>query len=186
MTTEKQRLTFISYSRDDKDFAVELAQALRDAGFLIWLDQLDIPTGARWDDAVQTALEQCEIFLVVITPNSTASNNVKDEIGYAIDSNKRILPVLLENANIPLRLRRLQYVDFTNKSYDEGIEVAKQLLKKLLYEPTQPRPPVPASLPSHDARRNPPRVLLHKWRKISLHWRGYLPAKWLNNRSYKW
>ena len=152
MTAEKQRLTFISYARDDKDFALELAKELRAAGFLIWLDQLDIPTGSRWDDEVQSALERCEIFMVILTPDSTASNNVKDEIGYALDSNKRILPVLLENANIPFRLRRFQYVDFTHKSYKEGIEVAEQLLRRLLDEPTAPSAAIPVEARPHQAR----------------------------------
>jgi hypothetical protein len=138
MAAEKHRLTFISYSRANKDFALELARELRSSGFLIWLDQLDIPTGARWDDEVEKALNQCEIFLVILTPRSIASNNVKDEIGYAIDSNKRILPVLLENATVPFRLRRFQYVDFTSKTYEEGIESAKQLLQSLLNEPATP------------------------------------------------
>jgi hypothetical protein len=139
MATEKQRLTFISYSRADKNFALELAKELRSSGFHIWLDQLDIPTGARWDDEIQKALEQCEVFMVVLTPTSTASNNVKDEVGYAIDANKRIMPILLEHANVPFRLRRFQYVDFTDISYNEGIDSAKQLLRKLLDEPTEPR-----------------------------------------------
>jgi cytoskeletal protein RodZ len=139
----KQHLTFISYSRTNKDFALELAKELKAAGFLIWFDQLDIPTGSRWDDEIQKALEQCEIFMVILTPNSIASNNVKDEIGYAIDSNKHILPVLLENANIPFRLRRFQYVDFTNIPYNEGIERAKQLLRKLVSEPTGQNPAKP-------------------------------------------
>ncbi|HMB23943.1 MAG TPA: toll/interleukin-1 receptor domain-containing protein [Anaerolineales bacterium] len=140
MPTEKQRLTFISYSRADKEFALGLARELRSSGFLIWLDQLDIPTGSRWDDEVEKALDQCEIFMVIMTPRSIASNNVKDEIGYAIDSNKRIMPVLLENAVLPFRLRRFQYVDFTCKTYEEGIEAAKQLLHSLLDEPAAPAP----------------------------------------------
>ncbi|CAG0992746.1 hypothetical protein ANAEL_02393 [Anaerolineales bacterium] len=144
MATEKQRLTFISYSRGDKEFALALAKELRSSGFLIWLDQLDIPTGARWDDEVEKALMESEIFMVILTPKSIASNNVKDEIGFAIDSNKRILPVLLENANVPFRLRRFQYVDFTHISYNEGIELAKQLLRKLLNEPTGPNQAIPA------------------------------------------
>ncbi len=136
MPPEKQRLTFISYSRVNKDFALKLAKELKAAGFNIWLDQLDIPAGARWDDALEDALEECKIFMVILTPASISSENVKDEIGYAIDHNKRILPILLENAKIPLRLRRFQYVDFTSKSYEEGVEGAKQLLQNLVDTPT--------------------------------------------------
>lgn len=152
MAAEKQRLTFISYSRGDKEFALELARELRSSGFFIWLDQLDIPTGARWDDEVEKALIESEIFMVILTPKSIASNNVKDEIGFAIDSNKRILPVLLENANVPFRLRRFQYVDFTNISYNEGIELAKQLLRRLLNEPTRPNPAVPVDTRGQQTR----------------------------------
>ena len=129
VAARSQPLTFISYSRADNSFALELARELRASGFNIWLDQLDIPTGCRWDDEVEKALMQCDIFLVILTPHSIGSNNVKDEIGYAIDSNKRILPVLLENAAVPFRLRRFQYVNFTGKNYEEGIEASKQLLQ---------------------------------------------------------
>ena len=137
MASEKQNLIFISYSRNNKDFALELANELRASGFNIWFDLLDIPTGSRWDDEIERALEQCEIFMVILTPSSITSDNVKDEIGYAIDSNKRILPILLKDANVPLRLRRFQYVDFTDISYNEGIDRAKELLRKLIDEPAK-------------------------------------------------
>ena len=138
MTAGKQRRTFISYSRVNKEFALKLAKELRADGYSIWLDQLDIPTGARWDNELEKALEECEIFLLILTPAAIASENVKDEIGYAIDNNKRIQPILLENCNVPLRLRRFQYVDFTTITYDEGVERSKQMLNVLISEPTIP------------------------------------------------
>ena len=134
MVTEKKRHTFISYSRTNKEFALKLARELKAAGFPIWLDQLDIPTGTRWDDEIEKALRECRIFMVILTPASIASDNAKDEIGYAIDHGKRILPVLLEECEIPLRLRRFQYVDFTRMNYTEGVRSAKELLARLIDE----------------------------------------------------
>jgi hypothetical protein len=145
MSPEKQRRTFLSYSRINKDFALKLATELKASGFPIWIDQLDIPTGARWDDELEKALEECEIFMVILTPSSAASDNVKDEIGYAIDSGKRILPILLKDAKVPLRLRRFQYVDFTSKSFEDGVEGAKVLLRNLTDTPTGPIPKMPAA-----------------------------------------
>lgn len=139
MNTAKQRGTFISYSRTDKEFALKLARELKSAGYFVWLDQLDIPTGARWDDAVEKALREYEIFLIILTPASVSSENVKDEIGYAIDHGKRIMPVLLKECDVPLRLRRFQYVDFTKMEFSEGISSAKQLLEALLNEWPTPR-----------------------------------------------
>lgn len=148
MTQEKQRHTFISYSRVNKQFAIKLAQELRAAGFPVWLDLMDIPTGARWDDEIETALRECGIFMTILTPASIASENAKDEIGYAIDHGKRILPVLLENCEIPLRLRRFQYVDFTSMNYDQGVRTAKELLSRLMKEPLVDRVTVSKERPT--------------------------------------
>src|SRR5688572_29782370 len=120
--------TFISYSRNNSDFALRLARDLRAAGFDIWLDQLDIRTGARWDDEVEKALEKSTTFLIVLTPESIQSQNVKDEIGYAINAGKNILPIILKPCNVPFRLRRFQYVDFSNIPYDESVIEIKHLL----------------------------------------------------------
>jgi hypothetical protein len=140
MANEKQRRAFISYSRANKEFTTKLVKGLRAGGYPVWFDLLDIPTGARWDDEVEKALRECSIFMIILTPASIASENVKDEIGYAIDHGKRILPVLLEDCDVPLRLRRFQYVDFTTKSFDEGFESAKELLSDLIEEVSTPIP----------------------------------------------
>lgn len=172
MNTAKQRWTFISYSRKDKEFALKFARELKSAGYHVWLDQLDIPTGARWDDAVERALHECEIFLIILTTASISSENVKDEIGYAIDHGKRIVPVLLEECEIPLRLRRFQYVDFSEMKFGEGIKRAEQLLENFLSD--QPIPVPTKTLPeaqeilktrvatdqSLPAQKN---SLLHRW-----------------------
>ena len=120
--------TFISYSRADSSFAVKLARDLKSAGFDVWLDQLDIPTGARWDDEVEAALESCKIFMIILSPESLQSQNVKDEVGYAIDAGKDILPVKIKSGEIPFRLRRFQYVDFSKQSYNENLKEIKSLL----------------------------------------------------------
>ena len=139
MAADRQRKTFLSYSRVNKDFAIKLAKELKSEGFDIWLDQLDIPAGSRWDREVEKALRESEIFMIILTKSSVDSENVLDEIGYAIDNSKRFLPVLLESCEVPLRLRRFQYVDFTNKSFDDGVESAKDLLRSLIAQSTIPQ-----------------------------------------------
>lgn len=139
MDTIKPRKSFLSYSRVNKDFAVRLARELKSEGFNVWLDQLDIPAGARWDREVERALKESEIFMIILTSASVESENVLDEIGYAIDTGKRLLPVLLEKCDVPFRLRRFQYVDFTNKDFDDGVESAKELLRSLIEQPTIPK-----------------------------------------------
>lgn len=124
MSTQK---IFFSYSRVDSPFALKLAKDLREAGADIWIDQLDIPAGSHWDAAVEKALNTAAYVLVILTPASTASTNVMDEVSFALESGKKIIPVLLEDCLPPFRLRRLQRIDFTS-DYDNGF---KQLIISL-------------------------------------------------------
>ena len=111
---------FISYARRDGEFALRLGRDLRSEGVNIWLDQLDIPAGAHWDRVVQEALETCECLLIILSPASVASVNVMDEVAFAFERKKRIVPVLYRRCEIPLRLLRLQYIDFIS-DYNQGL-----------------------------------------------------------------
>ena len=108
---------FFSYSRADAEFVLKLATDLRSAGVDLWIDQLDIPAGAQWDRAVEDALEACSCLVIVLSPTSVDSQNVLDEASFAIEQDKKIIPVLYKNCDIPFRLKRLQYIDFTG-DYD--------------------------------------------------------------------
>ena len=113
---------FFSYSREDQDFALRLAGDLKAAGAVVWIDQLDIPRGQRWDRAVQSALNNCPRMLVILSPSSVDSENVLDEIDLALEKHKTIIPVFYRDCEIPLRLRRVQHIDFRN-DYDRGLKV---------------------------------------------------------------
>lgn len=107
------RTIFFSYSRKDSDFALELGKKLREVGANIWLDQLDISPGTNWDNSIQKALENSDTLLVILSKTSVISKNVNDEYSYALEEGKRVVPVLLEDCDIPFRLKRLQYADFS-------------------------------------------------------------------------
>jgi len=92
MPVEESKI-FFSYARADAEFVLRLAKDLRSAGINLWMDQLDIRPGDRWDSAVEKALRACQYLLVILSPASVASQNVMDEVSAALESNKRIVPV---------------------------------------------------------------------------------------------
>lgn len=122
-------IAFFSYSRNDSDFALRLAKDLRKAGVKLWIDQLDIRPGSHWDASIESGLNAANCMIVILTPASIASNNVMDEVSYALESGKRVIPILWKQCNTPFRLRRLQRIDFTGE-YNDGIN---QLLEALDY-----------------------------------------------------
>lgn len=136
MPVETPRI-FISYARADTEFVLKLAKELRSAGVNLWLDQLDIPAGDRWDLAVEEALKACPCLLIVLSPASVDSHNVMDEVSFALGVKKKIVPVRYRDCDIPFRLQRLQYIDFT-VDYDNGFS---RLLKVLnVVQPSQTSP----------------------------------------------
>jgi hypothetical protein len=121
---------FFSYSRDDSEFAIRLAEDLKAAGANVWMDQLDIEPGMPWDRAVESAVTNCPDMLVILSPTSANSDNVRDEISFALSKWKRVIPVLYRECDVPFRLARLQHIDFRT-DYARGL---KTLLKILSVE----------------------------------------------------
>jgi len=61
---------------------------------------------------VQEALTRCPRVLVVLSPSSVESPNVQDEVTFALEERKTVLPVLYRDCKVLLELRGFQYVDF--------------------------------------------------------------------------
>jgi hypothetical protein len=138
---------FICYSRADGEFAVRLDNDLDSAGFDSFLDQNDIPPGARWDEFVEKALKESTTVVVILSPASVSSQNVLDEIGYALREGKRVIPVLRQACQVPMRIDRLHYIDFT-PSYGTGFGQLTSALKadaatRTKRKRARPEPPPP-------------------------------------------
>ena len=119
---------FLSYARSDQEFALKLARDLIDAGADLFVDQFDIDVSDNWDASIEAALDACEDFVVLLSQASVASENVRDEINFALEESKRIVPVVSETCKIPFRLRRKQHADLTN-GYKAGFKVLTKALR---------------------------------------------------------
>ena len=148
MPAESTR-SFISYAREDAEFALKLAADLRQAGVNVWVDRFDIPVGKNWPRAVEEALDSCGQFLLILSPVSVLSDNVMAELNSALDEKKPVLPVLYQACRLPFRVRASQYADFT-ADYRTGFST---LLKALavVQAPEPAAPPLeitPATIKS--------------------------------------
>ena len=96
---------FISYSREDKDRVIELAQKLREAGVSLWIDQGGIDGAAMWSEEIVHALEDSKVLMLMVTEKAVNSHNVVKEVTIASETKGRILPVHLEPTRIPAALK---------------------------------------------------------------------------------
>lgn len=103
---------FISYTSRDGNFAELTRLKLQNCGIDVWLDSLELRGGDEWRRAIDEGIDRCNVVLVILTPTSCASSYVTYEWAYALGKGKKIIPLLLETAEIHPRLEVLQYIDF--------------------------------------------------------------------------
>jgi len=111
---------FISYSRKDLDFVDKFAEDLQQAGYDVWYDLTDLEGGDHWADELQAAIDESDVYVLVISPNSVDSEWVEKEFIYADSKDKRIVPVFYEQTDLPLWLINIHYVDIQGRKYKEN------------------------------------------------------------------
>jgi hypothetical protein len=129
---------FISYSRKDKDFVDRLIQDLEKNSFDIWVDRESIVGGERWRAMIVDAIRSCDSFLIVLSPQSVASDNVAKELSLAEKNKRRIIPVVYQDCEIPsqmdYQLAELQQVSVVG-NYARGF---RQLVRAMGARPVVP------------------------------------------------
>ena len=106
---------FISYSREDLNFADQLDAALSTYGFECLVDRHGISGGEDWKRRLGDLISEADTVVFVLSPSSAPSEICDWEVEEAARLNKRILPVSwrpLEGVSSPPRLRELNYIFF--------------------------------------------------------------------------
>jgi TPR repeat protein len=106
---------FISYSRDDLDFADQLDAALKACGFECILDRHGISGGEDWKRRLGNLISEADTVVFVLSPTSARSEICAWEVEEATRLGKRILPVncqSLKGASPPPQLRERNYIFF--------------------------------------------------------------------------
>lgn len=118
------RSIFISYSRKDQKFVNNLVEKLKRYGAKIWKDDLRIAPGDSIIGEIGKGLEKSEFIIVILSPNSIKSENVKKEISIAttleIKKQIKIIPILYKKCEIPIILVDQLYLDFSNPNKREA------------------------------------------------------------------
>ncbi|MEV4508314.1 toll/interleukin-1 receptor domain-containing protein [Dactylosporangium sp. NPDC049525] len=102
------RAVFVSYSSADSAIVMRLVQRLQELGFHVWFDSVIVP-GENFSDLLRAAIENSHAVIAMMSPSYFASRWCQQELLLAFESNKRILPVLLEGEPQG-PLRHLQYL----------------------------------------------------------------------------
>jgi pimeloyl-ACP methyl ester carboxylesterase len=102
---------FVSYATEDRSRTTSLIKRLQDAGLTVWWDRR-IDPGTSFDKIIEQELSAASCVLVVWSKTSVSSDWVREE---AEDGLRRgiLVPVQIDECQIPLGFRRVQAVNLT-------------------------------------------------------------------------
>lgn len=109
---------FLSYARKDgRVLALKLRNDLIKKGYDVWLDTSDIYGGDDWSEAIEEAIEQCDVAVLVLSIASYQSKICRAEHLRSLRKGKAVIPVKVqEDAEIPLYLEEMNYRDFSDET----------------------------------------------------------------------
>ena len=128
---------FLSYVRENAEVIDRLASGLKAQGVRVWVDRDQISPGQRWQDATREAIRNGALFVACFSYQYAERDiaYMNEELVIAIEELRKrppdrawFIPVSIDGSPIPPRsiggsetLRSLQWVDFTEVGWDEGV-----------------------------------------------------------------
>ena len=109
---------FISYGRDGsygQNLATEAQQQLQAAGFEVFRDVTGLNGGDVWYSKLELELESSDVVVLIVSEKIRKSKWVHNEISMAEEIGLPVIPVFAETVRIPLWLRHLQALDFSER-----------------------------------------------------------------------
>jgi hypothetical protein len=135
---------FVSYSRTDSEFVGKLVQDMRQRlgghDETVWMDTQQLTGGQAFIEKIEGEIRDRPVFLVVVSPDSMASNFVDHEVKLAIHMDlsqdtpgrKVIVPVLYRAAVMPPGLGLHQGISFQSpRPYEESLNELMTLVNQV-------------------------------------------------------
>jgi hypothetical protein len=146
---------FVCYAHDEREVVLEQIAWLQDQGIQVWFDEA-IEAGSRWSDDLARAVAGCAAFLYFLSPRSVGSRYCLDEVHFALESGRPVVPVELAPVTLTpglqlslggthrLFMHRMERGEFRRK-LAKGLRDA--MTGAAAAHPIESRPPGPRNLP---------------------------------------
>jgi hypothetical protein len=126
---------FISYSHQDKNFVDNLSMQLVAHKARVWLDRWEVHVGDSLIKRIQEAISGASALLVMLSKAAVQSEWCKKELSAGLireleEKRVVVLPVLIEDCEIPLFLRDKFYADFRH-DFDAGLQTILESIAKV-------------------------------------------------------
>ena len=182
---------FISYSHDDRVFAGHLTADLRRRGVKVYIDER-LQAGESWRKQLAVAIENTDAFVLLLSPSSVESEYVEWELDTAQGLNKKVFPLMCEQASVPPAITALQYINI-GKDYEKGLDQLAERLHGFRNDVFEAAGNLPKTSPERSIEKSPvsgeAKYILHLsdlhfgTRENALNWHSQLAEDLLKRRA---
>ena len=131
-----KHMVFLSHAKEDAATANAICRGLEAKGIGCWIAPRDVTPGTDWGEAIEGALRECKVMVVVFSPLSNASDDVYREIAGAADGNMKIILFQIEKTTLAPRLkyflRTSQWLDGDPKPSGMEIDYLADTIRGLI------------------------------------------------------
>jgi cold shock CspA family protein len=122
----RARNIFISYASEDKKFVLRLVSDLNRAGIDVWVDECQIMPGDSIVEKINGAMETNRYFVPVLSKAFMSKPWPMRELNSAImkqakGNEKYIIPIRIENCDLPHLISDLCFADFASSDYSQAL-----------------------------------------------------------------
>lgn len=117
---------FLSYANADQQYAEAVEDVLDRKGFEVVTDR-SIQAGANWINQVIETIENCDAVVALVSDNFNQSEWAQFETAAAVDSNKRLLPIVVDDAKPTGVIGYFNHLDGTGPEFEVAEQAAKVL-----------------------------------------------------------
>jgi len=124
---------FISHSSRDAEVVDGLRRLLDAAGIRAYVATNDNKAGTNLGGKIERQIDLCRAVVALITPDSSTSTFVQQEIGYARRARKPIIPVVHdESRDVDLAfLKGMEFIPFSPETPDTAPYAVLERLRRL-------------------------------------------------------
>jgi len=124
---------FISHSAQDQGLVISLANLLSKFGVEVFVAEWYLTPGERLDKEVFEQIKNSDCIVALLTRNGLRSNWVQQEIGYSLQQDKPVIP-MVEKGIEPKDLAALQgreYIEYDRYQYQQALSKLSTYVKSL-------------------------------------------------------
>jgi len=124
---------FISYNKNDRSTATQIAVFLAAENISTWFDEWEISAGDSIIDEIENGLKTCTHFIILWSKNASISNWVREELKSTLteaikNKSVKMIPILLDATDKPPLLRDKKHIKYHGGNEQDREEIIEAII----------------------------------------------------------